>query len=404
MNGVVSLYIGTVLVGLLNVAAYKIMAFQGADGLYDYSLIRRYIGFGLPLFSLGFGVIIPITVARTKQEELGKRLIVLQAVLGIFLGLLLCCFFLLFPRFAYILGLQGDFFKVVFVILISFGLSINGSVFGYFRGLLDFSESAKLNFWVNGVALFIATILMVLNPLLGLMGWLFITMVFNLRALYRLRIFPGLGYFHQLYSLRVYMTKAFGRVPGDIALVFLFTIPITLSIGVMSEQEAAVLAYFFVILGLINSVSSPLSVVLLPKMAESLSINKKRKIVFLSLGMGVFFGGVVFTFLTVFYNALTLIALSPLFMNEAWIFADLALAAYGYSIFLFTRSIIDASFTFPFVSLILIISSVILVVLLGVLNGVDGIIESISIAFLSLGLLSFFGGICVLFGRQMGDS
>ena len=313
-----------------------------------FALLKRILGFSLPLFILGLGVALPRYIAISATKTIANTyfsaglLILLTAFLGG--GILITIFsdqlsLLVFNDVKYSIWIRPLY-------LLTFGYICHSVIYNYFRGN---------HWWLE------ANITQLLN--LGLVPLVFFYATNNLKL-----IIVGMSYFYFLLFIGfiIYLFKnkviihfrsiekqyysdllkfGFQRLIGDILLGAFFLIPALIVTHTSGIVEGGKVAFALTFINMAGAALGPVSIILLPDVAKLFKDNDYAKIN--SLHKRIAFYSIIFGISTLIIFSLTADVLIPMVFNtrsvEIILFSKiLFFAVIGYSLYILLRSFNDA--------------------------------------------------------------
>ena len=346
-------YLSTFIVEFSVVASgfvqYRLAAQLSNEGDFElFALLKRILGFSLPLFILGLGVALPRYIAISSSKVISNTYFTsgILIVIGSFLGGL--TIISIIPNHISLLIFNDNSFSnwILPLFLLTFGYICHSIMYNYFRGNHWWLEANLIQF-VN----------------LGLAPIIFFLITEDL-----LFIIYGMSYFYFLVFLGfvVYLIKhkilvkpksmqskylfdllkfGFQRLFGDILLGAFFLIPalvVTHSNGIL---EGGKVAFALTFINIAGAALGPVSIILLPDVAK---LIKEKDFIRISLlhkkvtYFSIFFG--IGSLLIFFITADTLIpmvfdtnSLEIIYFSKV-----LFIAVIGYTFYILLRSFNDA--------------------------------------------------------------
>lgn len=247
-----------------------------------YNLSRRVVGIISVILMLGFAVSLPKAIATNNCVKLRSVLIVANVFSSLFFIIILTSIF------AVLVTLFSDFFGNLFwgtilyedlIIIISFyviSLAAFNIVFSFARGLMDL-KVANIMTLSNSVLpiLFLPYFSKIEHFYLAF----FVTNVFL--ALFFLYFILHKHNFFYYFSYKIYLRQFkkmfyFGipRVPGDFALEGILSLPVFITAHLSSTRNASNLGFAITLISMIGTLTSPISVILLPYSSKLISSKK----------------------------------------------------------------------------------------------------------------------------------
>lgn len=353
-------YLGVILVEMLiavsTIVAYKIAAARwGGEGFGEYLLARRAVPlFQLPLL-LGVGLGIPRYVAiavagadRATGDRQGEILVAGLMLTGfVAIPVLLVVWFLRSFVSGLIYGGVGYDRYMGPVILAVAGLILHAIAYAYACG--------RLRMWVanslKGVNLGAVPLLAVAWPDATVAGavartgaiWLVVSgavLILTLMSHGGVIVFKNIRT-----SMKELFRYGFPRVPGEFALVGLFSLPAVLAAHVAGVEAAGHIGFAIALLSGSGMLLAPVSVVLLPTASGLLHLGRKsdlrahvKKLLLVGVGVAVLIAGTLELFAVPIFKLV--LGEAP---TEAVLTARVVLAAtVPYGVYLLLRSVLDA--------------------------------------------------------------
>ena len=377
-----------------NLLAYKIITMLGSPEVFTaYSTERRYLSFLLPLLMLGAGVSLPLRVSIRPDEQESVRILYGQlAVSSLFAGLLLVTFIVLPP--SVLLAFAPDTSRTQWAALIFATSALNATTMLYAldRGYQNFGRGAVVMILGNGVFPCLAALLVARGVAATFVVWGVLCLLLTVVMLRRLPPLTRGAVWQRAALIRF----SLARVPGDFAYGALFLVPVAHFSVVDDPLERSVFNYFFVLLGLLTALASPISTVLLPVVGSLVSRQghqAARRLWASSLFVGGAIGGLTALGLAVFGSLVVETLMAPEYVRAAGLLGQMWPAVVGLAIFLFLRSIVDGMGERPVTSLIC-LASVAVYAAMWWARGSAGAAERVMDA--TNASLGFLGGVIVV--------
>lgn len=352
---------------------YRLIAKNfGPEGVGEYSLIKKIVGFLQPLLLLGMGVGIPRYVAMSKNKE-EQYSYLRSGLITVTITALFCLIFInLFKEFFSKLFF-GDIAYIKLILPLSLfliGNLIHSLVYSYFRGRLSIKTFNTLQI-INMALIPIGALILLKNTTLG---GIIIAIGVMKTIIAFLFLSPNnknlLNKVHKKRqhkeSLKKLLKYGLPRVPGDFALGGLLALGPILATHFASIKEAGYLSISQSLLHILGLTVAPLGLILLPKISNLIANNNKEIIrKNLSFLMGAIFQLLTFISLQfiIFADIIIKYWLGSDFADTVTITRIIFLSGTFYIIYLATRSILDASKTKPFNAINIVISLIVFIVL-----------------------------------------
>ncbi len=321
----------------------------GDTSFSEYALVKRTLSFIQPILMLGMGVGIPRYIAFAlgkgkKKDSISYFFNGFMMVL--FLGLVLALFLLLFPSaFSFLFFGNTSYFYLIYpLLLMCIGLLLHSSIYSYFRGNIMMFPANLLQIINLGIVPIISFAfskdIVVVFYLNGIF-WVFVSIMFFLKIL--IKNYTVLHFnFKIARELLIYGVQ---RMPGDIAIAGLFSLPAFYAAHYKGVKEAGYVAFGIILLNMVGAAFGPICLILLPESSKMISENRLADLLKtahrLTLGTLIItlIGFVVYyifaaQILTLYFGTVdpALIEISKIIM----------LGCFGYTLYISLRSILDA--------------------------------------------------------------
>jgi O-antigen/teichoic acid export membrane protein/predicted O-methyltransferase YrrM len=340
-----------VIVILSYLLAFRVVATHlGANGFAEYALSRRTLSFISPLAIIGLDVAVARFVAYARsngsddeQTYAGAALAMLAASVGT-LSIVLLLFQGFFANLFF--GSTAYVHLITPLPLLLLGSGLHVVTYGYLRGRSQIQRAnvlMGLNMAVVPLAaavLFGSSIPRILFTMGA--GWTVVSAIF-------LALTP--------FSLGAVRSRAvdlagFGlpRVPGDVLQLALFTLPGILIAHLVDVRTAGIVAFGIAALGMVGTVLTPISFVLLPAAAGFFArgwLDEVRREVLgvMRVALPALLG--VILLLEIFARPIVTGYLGVAFAPSADVLRLVIVGALPWGIYVMVRSVIDARHTFP---------------------------------------------------------
>ena len=330
-----------------------LLVYRFAFNLFDktdfasYSLIRRNLSFFVPLLFLGLAVGIPrfVSFNLDNKTQNGNYF-----VAG---ALILLCSLIVFSAALFIFKNQlaelllGDtrfsYLIMPFQVLI-IGIAIHSLAYSYLRGNMKMHLANSLQFLNLCVGNLVGFALSdKLSQVIYYTGfyWIITATLFLLYILWNINF----EWKHIRKTAKELFFYSIYRVPGDIALAALFTIPSLFIAHYYGHDPAGYVAFGITLLNMAGAAFSPISLLLLPKISKLAAeknydaiFSNSKKIIAITLLLSVS-AVLIFEFFATPILHLYLKDAPPDLVNTARI---IALGIPGYTLYIVLRSVLDA--------------------------------------------------------------
>lgn len=387
------------LIMLISVALFKIVVVKFLDiGFAEFSINKRLVGFLMPLMMMGMGVSLSKFLPNEnekKQLEIHYSALIIVTVLFL-VSLLL--FFSMSTSLSKLAFGDHDHEKMcVASLMYVYSLMVHACVYNFFRGKFNFILSSFLQLINLGIlpllVCFFADNIFQYFLILSL-ACLLLLLIVNILFVPFVKISLG-DYSKNIKRIVLY---GFQRMPGDVILGLFLAIPTFIATNYFSITVGGNIAFCLSLFNIVIALMSPVNIILLPKASKivheknfSLLKEISRKLLLLSIGIGVitysvvyFFGENILILFNVKNHADTTLFLNIIFMGVI-----------GYSIFSVIRSVIDAFYKRARVTTIIITTFLFFIISIGIIKYLDlftirNILIAFTISINVLGVLTFF--------------
>ncbi len=338
-------YLAEALVMLGTILVYKLAADRfGDDGFNIYAVARRTNSFLLPLAMLGLSVAVVRSVAMARSEA--ERLDLLRSafvLLGIVSIVLVAIFILLPGQLAFLVfgdaALEGLMLPLVGLVI---GQILHSLLYAYWRGSMQMDRANMLQVIdlaiVPLVAFFVSgSMRMVL--LNTAIAWVVISIVPLVVILFTRKA--------GIISDRKRALLKYGapRVPGDLALAALLTIPVYIINHTHGLASGGQVAFGLTLLNLTGALFAPISLLMLPSVAGALSRKDhaavKREVIRTRNG-ALLISVLLVAIFQIFARPMLDLYLGGIPPGLATITRIIFSAAIFYAVFISLRSVLDA--------------------------------------------------------------
>lgn len=271
---------GISLVSTLGIYYLISLKYDGVE-FEKYNLSRRVIGVVSVILMMGFAVSLPKMIATNKCLKLKPILIVANVFSSLFFIFsftsIFAIFVLLFPNFFGNLFWGTTQYKnlITIISLYVVSLALFNIVFSFARGIMDLKIA-------NSMTLFSAICPLLFLPYFSKIDNFYLAFSITnflsaILFLYYLLYKHNYSYF---FSYRLYLRQFkklynFGlpRVPGDFAMEGILSLPVFITAHLNSTQDASNLGFAITLISMIGTLTSPISVILLPYSAKLIANN-----------------------------------------------------------------------------------------------------------------------------------
>jgi len=384
---------------------YRLIAKKfGPEGVGEYSLVKKVIGFLQPILFLGLGIGLPRYIAMSQNKEQRSSYIKIG-------GSVVAVFTFVFLIF---INLSKDYFAKIFfgtinyrnlVLPFSFflaGLILHSLVYSYFRGRLfvkTFNSLQIINIAFVPIVILIFVRNITFEKLITLIGITTIVISFITSLFFIKEIFGFIEKTQIRKSLKELLIYSLPRVTGSFAHAALLSVGPIFAAHLATIQEVGYLSVSQGLLGSVGAMVTPLGIILLPKVSNLMSKKREEEIkenlnflisaifqlsIFISLQL------IIFTDIIIKYW------LGPDFKDAVIIMQVIFSSLFFYLLYGTTESILDATKVEPINTINLVISlgvflfvSMVLLFLIKSLPPVIGLSLALTTSIWCLGILSY---------------
>lgn len=268
---------------LAGVLVYRFAAeLKGHDAFAEYALSRRIVSFIQPVLILGMGVGLPryisIAIAK-KQKQLSDIYFATAFFIVLSFTILLLAILLAFPKLwatiffgssEYVLFLPG-------IAAMLLGLVMHSLMYSYFRGLLKMYIANLfqiINLGIIPILAFLVSDQAIHILVFTGLGWTVVSSIFMIITFAKIKIEKALF----IPALKEILFYGIQRVPGDLAIAGLFSIPAFLIAHVSSVSDAGNVAFGISLLNMAGAVFGPICLILLPEASKMIVSGDFKKL------------------------------------------------------------------------------------------------------------------------------
>ncbi|HJZ62913.1 MAG TPA: lipopolysaccharide biosynthesis protein, partial [Candidatus Acidoferrum sp.] len=328
---------------------YKLAAhFLGKDGFSEYAVARRTISMIYLVPLLGITVALPRYIAHAIGGGHGRRTAKYFGAALWCVGSALLASVLLMNlfsgTFAYLFFADKQYAGLVLPLsVLVVGLALHSLVYSYFRGHLEMRRANLLQLVNLGIM-----------PLAAffLFGGSVRSVLLSLGILATAGACVGLAMtpvshagVHVVPEAKELLRYGVQRVPGDFALMALFTLPATFVAHFRGVQEAGYVAFGISVLNMVGTAFTPIGSILLPRAGRMFASGERRELreyVWGLTKLTVGCSGLMAAALFVVAPRLIHFYLGPNFSEVASITRVVLLGGVPYCLYLVLRNILDA--------------------------------------------------------------
>jgi len=384
--------------------AYRLIARNfGAEGIGEYSLVKKVIGFLYPLLLLGLGIGLPRYIAMCRNAEERSGYIKSGTLVVAFLTTIFLIFINIFKEY---------FSKIFFgsinytnlVLPFSFflaGLILHSLVYSYFRGRLlvkAFNSLQVINLALVPIIFLIFCKNITIEELITLIGITTFVVAFIFSLSFIKEFFTPIKKWQFRKSLKKMFRYSLPRVPAIFTSQGLLSLGPILAAHLSSIQEVGYLSVSQSLLNTIGTAIAPLGLIILPKVSNLIS-NGKQEIIRENLnyliGLTIQISIFVSFQLVIFTNTIINWWLGFKFLDAVPVMRIVFISVFFYALYEAIRNILDAAKVKPlntinlFISLgiFLIVGAVLL--FLKIFSPIISLGVSLTSAMICLGCLTY---------------
>jgi O-antigen/teichoic acid export membrane protein len=384
---------------------YRLIAKNfGPEGVGEYSLVKRVIGFLQAPLLLGLNIGIPRYVAISRNEKERSSYIKAGVLVVTVFSLIFLVFINIFKSlFAEIFFGTANYINLT--LPLSFflaGLILHNLVYSYFRGrsfIKTFNSLQVVNIALVPIGILLIIKNVTIDNIIMLVG--IITLIISLTFfLYYIKdFFISIDKLQFKSSLKELLSYGIPRVPGDFAFAGLMSLGPILGAHFATIKEVGYLSLSQSLLGILGAAVAPLGLVLLPKVSNLISQAREKEIrESLNFFIGAFLQCSIFICfqLMIFIDVIVNHWLGYEFITAIPVLRIVFVSIIFYVFYVAMRSILDASKKRPLNTINIVVSLGIFLLIAAILLYISNIFDSIislSIAFsaglICLGILTY---------------
>jgi O-antigen/teichoic acid export membrane protein/predicted O-methyltransferase YrrM len=388
-----------VVVILSYLLAFRVVATHlGANGFAEYALSRRTLSFVSPLAIIGLDVAVARFVAyarstgsSSEQSYAGAALTLLAVSVGA-ISILLLAFSGFFADLFF--GSSSYVHLIVPLPLLLLGSGLHVVAYGYLRGRSQI-QRANVLMGLNMAVVPLAAALLFGNSVPRILvtmgaGWTLGSAAFLLWTPFSLGAVRS----------RAADLAGFGlpRVPGDVVQLALFTLPGILVAHLVDVRTAGIVAFGVAALGMVGTVLTPISFVLLPAAAGFFARGwldevRREVLAVTRIALPALVGVIVL--LEVFARPIVSAYLGPTFAGSAEVLRVVIIGALPWGIYVTVRSVIDARHTFPVNARNMVLAFVTFLLLIGFPSMVGSTLDANEVVVAFVVSLYVLGGLTI---------
>lgn len=372
---------------------YRLIAQKfGAEGLGEYTLVKKVVGLLQPVLLLGVGVGIPRYIAMCKNDKEKSSYLMSGGVIAISFTLIFLLLGNIFKEASSKIFFGSNTYAKLIPPLSFFltGLILHSLIYSYFRGKMlikKFNLLQIINLSLLPIAILIFFKNITLEKLVTAIGATTITISLTFLFVSTKKIFTKIDPTKLKTSFKKLLKYGAPRMPGDLALGAILSLGPIFAAHLTSVKEAGYLSVGQSMLTLAGATVAPLSLILLPKVSNLVA---KKNILAIEEKLNYLIGLITQTLIFISFQFIILSDiiikqwLGAEFLEAATVMRIIFFASTFYVFYLSTRSILDATKNKPINAINIIISLGIFLLTNGIFFLIKpfSIITNISIAFM----------------------
>jgi len=322
----------------------------GETSFSEYALVRRTISFIQPVLMLGMGVGIPRYIAfalgKGKMKD-SLSYFFTGFLMVLFITLIFIMFLLILPKtFSYLFFGNATIVYLIYPLLIMcLGLVLHSSVYSYFRGnIMMFSANLFqiINLGLVPIISFVFSKQIIVVLYINGILWVLVSSFFFLKII----LTNKRKVIHVTYRIaKELFVYGIQRMPGDIAIAGLFSLPAFYAAHFKGIKEAGYVAFGISLLNMVGAAFGPICLILLPESSKMISekkidllIKSARNITIGTLAITTV-GFIIFNLFATQILSFYIGTVNPVLIEISKI---VMLGCFGYTLYISLRSILDA--------------------------------------------------------------
>lgn len=392
-------FAGQMIVMLLGFLLNKLISNQ-YDVLHFglYNLIRRTIIVLSFVMLMAMGIAIPKYVAEAKAKD-DRRLLESYFLSGLSIIIMLSIILTLvmwLGRDSVAQLIFNDKSLSIYIFpmcLYAFSNCLLVFLFSVYRGLNNFIRYSVINIAMQ-LLLIIAVVLLPSNLFLLYNVWGYLFLLYAIVELFIIILSQQIsfrGFWKKLFTLKELLNYSWPRVPGEFVLFAYNLIPLIIVSYQFGKEQVGYFSVALSITSMITPLFSLVGTILLPLVSRSQydgtkeSVNKKIKLLsYIYLLLGMF----SIIFIMLWGSSLITLLFSPDYITSLPLVKIIILSILPQSMYLLLRNPIDAKSTFPYNTIVLLISFIIYILLLLVSSSIEVAAWATVFSYVVLGILS----------------
>ncbi len=373
----------------------------GETSFSEYALVRRTISFIQPILMMGMGVGIPryiaFAIGKGKMKD-SVSYFYTGFLIVLSIGLIFSLILIIFPSvFSYLFFGNTSLVHLIYPLLIMcFGLVLHSSIYSYYRGnimMLSANLFQIINLGIIPIIAFaFSKQILVIFYINGIL-WIIVSILFFLNILFR-------NYKIILINFKIAKELIFygiQRIPGDIAIAGLLSLPAFYTAHYKGIKEAGYVAFGISLLNMVGAAFGPICLILLPESSKMISGNRidslmktARNLTIVTLAITLV-GFVIFNLFATQILSFYLGSVNPALIEISKI---IMLGCFGYTLYISLRSILDAFYVKAVntknIFIVFILFLILSTLFLNFLHNFNFVLISLAISLNILGLLTLF--------------
>ena len=333
--------------------------YYGNIGFSEYSVIKRNLAFLMPFIVTGFNIAIPryISISVSRKDHFYPNYFSAAFLIYLFISLLFLMVYLFNLSFvtelSTVLFGKPQYEYLIYPLLFTLSnLYLQMIIYSYFRGKIEIGKASLLQIINLGISPILA--IFASNSIVEIF-WYYSLFIFIGCLPFLVLIFVKtiikikLKFTSILNATGILLKYGLQRVPGEIGISSLFTLPVLLATNKFGIEIGGYIAFSMSLVRMTGQIFIPIGIVLLPVSAKL--INERNYLKMSSMGIKTLLAagltGIIIIY--VYENFATEILnlyLSNPDIKLIEISKTVFYGSFGYIIYVGLRSIIDAYYTF----------------------------------------------------------
>ncbi|MCB0481438.1 MAG: oligosaccharide flippase family protein [Flavobacteriales bacterium] len=326
----------------------------GEDGFFRFSILKRYIGFVLPIVILGLGVSLPKSISKNLQDDAGHKSFLLSAMFwSCVLPLVALGIFALIPETISQLfwnahsEMDVSLSLAFFLYLLS--LVMSAMNYGFYRGKSAFTLANFIEF-INLSLIPIACIFLFSNLVDAMLAVAGALLIFNIILFVKIVDFNSFSKPSFRASSKELLAFGLPRLPGDIAYYFLMAAPAFVALKFYSLELSGIVSFGISLLAITQIILQPIGVISLSRAVDLIHSENKQQLINETWGTLKIMMGISILMLVVeivFVDLFIELYFDKSFLKYTFIFRYMLLAVPALTLFYSLRGVLDAFYHKP---------------------------------------------------------